>query len=250
MEGECKERGVLDAVIWESGLVCLSKSLQLYALLELDREPYALKLKELNIQEPPLCWTVIEPKLLATLTQQRSDTAAGTEAGAEITLDPEHVNIEVLLAVASGTVLVVDRYKVTDMLVNLGPLAHMALSPNAKHIACVTQTGVVHVVTSDFRQNVTTFDTKTSPPHQFAWCGGDAVACYWEQNDDHLLLLIGPYAHWLKFTYPEPVHLVGEIDGLRILSPRKCEFLNRVPSTCYKYEERDCLLMRTRARHD
>jgi hypothetical protein len=238
LEGDCKEKGVLDAMIWESGLVCLSKNLQLYAMFDLDRDPFVIKLKDPNIQEPPLCWTVIEPRLLASLLQWRGEssetmmiTPISREQETTSSLDREHANVDVLLAVSSGTVLIVNRYQVNDMLVKFGPLTHIALSPTAKHIACVTKSGTVYVVTSDFTQNVTTFETQTSSLHQLAWCGPDAVACYWDQGTDHILLLIGPHAKWLKYEFAEPIHLVGEIDGLRILSPKKCEFLHRVPST-------------------
>jgi hypothetical protein len=109
----------------------------------------------------------------------------------------------------------------------------MSVSPTGKILACFTQSGNVWVVSTDFAQNLSTFETKSPvPPTQLVWCGVDAVVCYWGSGDDHLVFVIGPLANFIKYTYHEPVTLVSEPDGIRIISAAKCELLQRVPSTC------------------
>lgn len=33
---------------------------------------------------------------------------------------------------------------------------------------------------------------------------------------------------WIKYSYEEPIHMVTEVDGARILSDSQCEFLQKV----------------------
>jgi hypothetical protein len=60
---------------------------------------------------------------------------------------------------------------------------------------------------------------------QMVWCGTDSVVLYW----DKILLMVGPYGDWIKYTYEEPIYLIPECDGVRIISNQKCEFLQKVP---------------------
>lgn len=52
---------------------------------------------------------------------------------------------------------------------------------------------------------------------------------YW----DKIVLMIGPFGDWIKFSYDEPIFLSSEIDGIRITSNDKCELLQKVPSKYY-----------------
>lgn len=65
------------------------------------------------------------------------------------------------------------------------------------------------------------------PPDQLVWCGVDSVLLYWEET----LLMVGPYGDSIKFPYDEPVVLIPESDGVRILSNTYMEFLQRVPDS-------------------
>ena len=75
-----------------------------------------------------------------------------------------------------------------------GPFTKLAIFPNGKFIACFTQNGHLLVVSSDFGQSLTDFDTKSKmPPTQMIWCGGDAVVLYWEKvKDEGIALVCGP----------------------------------------------------------
>jgi len=168
-------------------------------------EPYIVKLKDPMLDAPPTCWTVIEPQLT------------------------ENSSVQVLVATVSGTILSVDTDQVQDMLAPGGPFLAMSVAPTGKILACFTKTGNVWVVSTDFAQNLSTFETKSPvPPQQLVWCGFGAVCCYWGSGDDHLLFVVGPYASYYRYIYAEPISLIPEPDGVRIVTSKKCEFLSRV----------------------
>lgn len=105
----------------------------------------------------------------------------------------------------------------------------MRVSPNGKLVACFNESGVLTVMTTDFSKNLSQFNTESKiPPDQMEWCGVDSVLLYWDQL--HLLLMIGPFSEYLKWTYDSSIYLAPELDGVRIISSDTCEFLSRVPS--------------------
>lgn len=55
----------------------------------------------------------------------------------------------------------------------------------------------------------------------------DAVLLYW----DDMLLMMGPDGDPVHYLYDEPVILIPECDGVRILSNTIMEFLQRVPDS-------------------
>lgn len=65
------------------------------------------------------------------------------------------------------------------------------------------------------------------PPEQIAWCGLDSVLLYW----DEMLLMVGPNGDPVQYMYDEPILLIPECDGVRILSNSTMEFLQRVPDS-------------------
>lgn len=65
------------------------------------------------------------------------------------------------------------------------------------------------------------------PPEQLAWCGMDTVLLYW----DDILLMMGPRGDPVRYFYDEPIILLPECDGVRILSNSSMEFLQRVPDS-------------------
>ena len=97
-------------------------------------------------------------------------------------------------------------------------------------LACFTQLGMLLVVPTDFSSCLSEFNTKSKiPPSQLEWCGGDSVVLYWEMMK--MVLMVGPNGSWLKYQFDEPIYLVPELDGIRILSSRLCEYLQKVPDT-------------------
>jgi hypothetical protein len=81
------------------------------------------------------------------------------------------------------------------------------------------------VVSKDFQNILAEYPTSIStPPLQMAWCGTDAVTLVWE----HSLIVLGPFGNWIKYAYTEPIVLVSEMDGLRIITNKKSEFLHLI----------------------
>ncbi len=64
------------------------------------------------------------------------------------------------------------------------------------------------------------------PPEQMAWCGLDSVLLY----RDDMLLVVGPSEFCISYI-DEPVILIPECDGVRILSNTTMDFLQRVPDS-------------------
>ncbi len=63
------------------------------------------------------------------------------------------------------------------------------------------------------------------PPAQLVWCGADAVAAHWPG----ILLLVAPYGNWLQQAADEPLALLAEVDGLRVISSSSHELVRKVP---------------------
>ncbi|KAF9899141.1 hypothetical protein BX616_003227 [Lobosporangium transversale] len=197
---EAKDNRVIDVQIWGTGLVALTGSFQLISIANFD-EPRPLLLADPGINEPPHSWTVIPPKF--TLSR----------------------HVEVLLAFNS-TILVVDATEARDERLQQGPFTKMSISPDGKYLALFTSDGKLWVVSTDFQKNLSEFPTKSQvPPQQLVWCGTDSVVLYW----DKIVLMVGPYGDWIKYSYDDAIFLIPEIDGVRIISSEKCEFLQKVP---------------------
>ena len=202
MGDEFKADRVILACVWKSGVVCLSRN---YLLVYVDdlAEPVPRRMPQLSdhLDTPPTCMAMIPPELAASK------------------------GLEVLLAVGK-TIVSVDMAGVQDQKLTAGPLRCMSVCPNGKMLACFTHDGFVWVITTDFSKNLSEFPTKSHvAPHQLVWCGTDSVVLYW----DKMVLMVGPYGDWVKYSYDQPVWLLPEPDGVRIISNSLCEFLHRVP---------------------
>ncbi|XP_058101113.1 protein VACUOLELESS1 [Magnolia sinica] len=202
MGKECFEQNVVECVFWGNGMVCLTESSQLFCVPDF-KNPKPCKLADPGLDEYPLCVAVIEPQY----------TMSG--------------NVEVLLAV-NDYVLVVDEEGVQQTGVGIGPLQKMAVSRNGKLLASFTHDGRLLVITTDFSKIIFEYNCESAlPPEQLAWCGMDSVLLYW----DEMLLMVGPYGDPVRYLYDEPIIIIPECDGVRILSNASMEFLHRVPDS-------------------
>ncbi|KAI5121711.1 hypothetical protein M0805_002104 [Coniferiporia weirii] len=207
---DTSETGVVDARIHEGGMVALTGSL---SLLELKgfKGAKPLVLANPSLAEPPHSWTIIPPDL--TISRHT-----------EVLLSPS----------TSASVFSVDNLECIDQQLDRGPFLHLSSSPNGKSLALMTFSGTLWVVSTDFRRNLAEFDTTTKvsegaegPPRQVEWCGNDAVLVTWEK----LALLVGPFGDTLSFLYPGPTFVIGEPDGVRIIGPDVCDFVQKVPTS-------------------
>lgn len=107
----------------------------------------------------------------------------------------------------------------------------MAVSENNRHIAVYTDTGHLYIGSVDFKEKYCEHCTYMKEPlADIAWCGTEAVVCSWNST----IMVVGRTAETIVYTYDGPVHLVTEIDGVRVLSGTSHEMIQKVPSVVQK----------------
>lgn len=109
-----------------------------------------------------------------------------------------------------------------------GPFVHISVSPNGKYVSLCTLQGKVWVIKSDFQDKLSEYDTEMGAealPRAMEWCGNDSVVLAWADE----VHMIGPRGAALRHYYDSWVHLIPEMDGIRMVSTEKCEFLQKVP---------------------
>ncbi|PFH49934.1 hypothetical protein AMATHDRAFT_146515 [Amanita thiersii Skay4041] len=203
---EAAETGVIDARIHEGGLVALTGT---FTLVEVKgwQGGRPLSLANPGLSEPPRAWAVIPPDL--TISR----------------------HVEVLLSVDS-TIYTVDNLESVDQRLSRGPFTHVSPSPNGKSLALHTFSGLLWVVSTDFQRSMAEFDTRSvveadGPVRQVEWCGNDAILVTW----DNAVSLIGPFGDRLQYFYNGPTFTVTENDGVRIVGPDTCDFIQKVPTS-------------------
>jgi hypothetical protein len=217
---EIKDIGILQIATWSNGIAILTSDFKLWVVEDLETrfcEQYARIPVTLEFDdEKDIGMSVIPP--------EQSVTGV----------------VEVVLSVPqSKSIFLVSKEKCRNMDVDNGPHLRVEVSPSGDAIATFTDNGGVWVVKSDFTEKNPEFGTKSSaPPYQMAWCGEDCVCLYWNpdqinRDGTSLLLMIGRNGEFQKFTYDGSIHLVSEIDGIRIITNETCEFLQRVPEPTY-----------------
>ena len=134
-------------------------------------------------------------------------------------------SVEVILAIGT-TLYVVDATEAEDRNFDAGPFRHISVSPRAEFLAFYTEDGKVWVVSGDWSEKLSEYDSKIKTvPKDMEWCGSNAVALAWEDE----VHLIGPRSAATKFYYDTWVHLLPDIDGIRLLTNNLCEFIQKVP---------------------
>lgn len=194
-----EEYGVQSCRFWSTGFVALLGNNQLVAVTKYD-EP-----RPSVLASPPsdnvVSWAVIPP----AFTLSRS--------------------VEALLAIGKS-IMTIDASEAEDRMLQNGPFRHVSVSPNGNFVAVYTEDGKVWVVTSDFQNRLSEYDSKVkTPPRELQWCGNNAVLLLWEDE----IHLVGPNGAASKFYYDSFVHLVPDLDGTRVFTNEVCEFMQRVP---------------------
>ncbi|KAL9101812.1 MAG: hypothetical protein Q9163_002959 [Psora crenata] len=133
-------------------------------------------------------------------------------------------SVEVLLAIGQ-TIYVVDATEAEDRVLPNGPFKHISVSPNGLYVALYTEDGKVWVITSDFQNKIGEYESKTKTvPKDIQWCGNDSVLLAWEDE----VHMIGRNGAVLTYYYDGWVHLLADIDGVRLMTNDVCEFLQKV----------------------
>jgi hypothetical protein len=121
---------------------------------------------------------------------------------------------------------VVDATEAEDRNFDAGPFRHISVSPRGEFLAFYTDDGKVWVVSGDWSDKLSEYDSKVKTvPKDMQWCGSNAVALAWEDE----VHLIGPRSAATKFYYDAWIHLLPDADGLRLLTNDVCEYLQKVP---------------------
>ncbi|KAI5284783.1 hypothetical protein KEM54_001073 [Ascosphaera aggregata] len=194
-----EESEVKECKFWPNGFVAILSNNQLIAVTGYD-EPRPKRLAT-SPEGEVVSWSIIPPQY----SLSRS--------------------VEVLLAV-DKTIYSIDATDTEDKLLEDGPFRHLGISPNGRSAVLYTADGKVWVVSSDFQNKFSEYDTKArTPPQNLVWCGNDCVVLAWEDE----IHLIGPDGQALEYFYDGRVHLVPEFDGVRLITNDACEFLQKVP---------------------
>ena len=117
------------------------------------------------------------PKLLATPPTDQVVSWAVLPPSQSLSL-----SVEVLLAVQQ-TIYVIDASESEDRMLQRGPFKHISISENGKFVALYTDDGKVWVISSDFQNKLSEYDTQAkTPPRSMEWCGNNAVVLAWEDE--------------------------------------------------------------------
>uniref|UniRef100_A0A3B4TJL1 Vacuolar protein sorting-associated protein 16 homolog n=1 Tax=Seriola dumerili TaxID=41447 RepID=A0A3B4TJL1_SERDU len=113
-------------------------------------------------------------------------------------------------------------------------IVHMSVSFSYKYLALFTDTGHLWTGPSHLQDKMIEIDTKKkTTPKQMVWCRRPksqqpSVVLMW----DRLLLVAGVCSDTIQFPIEDPCVLVGELDGVRIISSTNQELLQEVPLVC------------------
>lgn len=196
---EAEEFGVVECRFYSTGFVALLGNNHLVSIS--------------RYEEP-------RPKLLAI--PPNGEVHSLTLVPPEYTLSR---SVEVLLAMEE-TIYVVDATDCEDRMLDIGPFRNLSVSPNGKFAALYTEAGKLYVISSDFQNRLSEYDTKSkTPPKDLQWCGNDAVVIAWEDE----VHLVGPNGSAAKFFYDAWVHVIADHDGVRLITNDVCDFLSKVP---------------------
>lgn len=151
-------------------------------------------------------------------------------------------SVEVLLAI-DQTIHVVDIAESEDRMLDIGPFTHISVSPNGRFVALYTEAGKAYVITSDFQNRLSEYDSRArTPPKDVQWCGNDAVVVAWEDE----VHIVGPNNAAAKHYYDGRVHVIAGMsqepskyltptydgsdhDGVRLITNDVCDFVQKVP---------------------
>jgi hypothetical protein len=157
-----EEFGVKECRFWPTGFVAVLSNNHLISVSRYD-EPRP-KLLAIPPDGTIHSWTVIPP----AYTLSRS--------------------VEVLLALKQS-MFVVDATESEDRQLEHGPFTHVSVSPNGKFVALHTEDGKIWVVSSDFQNKLSEYDSKAKTvPKDVQWCGNNSVVLAWEDE----VHMVGP----------------------------------------------------------
>ncbi|ODV97668.1 hypothetical protein PACTADRAFT_47539 [Pachysolen tannophilus NRRL Y-2460] len=137
-------------------------------------------------------------------------------------------NLQVILSYNNTINSISVHETIKNLYAEEGKFEFISFSPNRDFVAIYTTTkSCLTILTSDFKHKLTEFQSdNTNRPTDVKWCSNDVVVVAYKDE----LKLIGPSpTESLNFYYNNSeLILLTELDGLKILSNNKLEFLSRI----------------------
>ncbi|RQX67510.1 putative vacuolar protein sorting 16, partial [Toxoplasma gondii CAST] len=230
------EGGLVQAAVGGCGIVALTAALNFYYNDAFDRSQ-TIVLPDTGLRGPPLSLCILPAAPCAG-----SDPNEKTFSW----FSPSTTKLEelrIVVAAESGALLLLDRHKCVDLKLDDGPFVALSVSRSGRLLACLSSTGQLRVLSTAGipRAIASPFLERQMRPKQVQWCGDDCLALYIPMHTpsgdvQHTLFLGGPKNEWLPFQYGTTrggsvLLLVAEVDGLRIVTNSKTEFLHRVAAS-------------------
>ncbi|ELU17286.1 hypothetical protein CAPTEDRAFT_168734 [Capitella teleta] len=203
---EAKDVKIVECQVFSSsqgtGIAVLTSSYRFFVINNVE-DPRIRRLAEVpGLNKPPSCWTMINQDRQSRALVARDNEIYLLDHGGQCEQQFPRVSGEVVAYV------------------------EMAASFNTRHIALFTSNGLLWIGSADLQKVYCEFNTKSpTRPQQLVWCGTGAVVGYWK----NILLMVGLDKDWVKYSYDTPIHMVAEVDGLRIIGHESQEFLQKVP---------------------
>ncbi|RXK39934.1 vacuolar protein sorting-associated protein [Tremella mesenterica] len=200
---EVSELGIVSAKAHDDGFVVLTGGLEFLEVRGWNAGRVGA-LAPSELRDPPGAWGLVDP--------ERSGSG----------------HVEVLVG-SGGTVISLDALERIDQRLSRGPFTHIVPSPNGRFYALTTSTNTLWVVSSDFSRSLSEVDISdfaagAGVPDQAEWCGDNAVVLRWGGR----VVVVGPNGDSLKYDNTS-AFILGESDGLRMITSTTCEFIQKVP---------------------
>ncbi|WWC85237.1 uncharacterized protein L201_000099 [Kwoniella dendrophila CBS 6074] len=201
---DVKEQGIINAKAYEDGMIVLLGNLEFLEIRGWNGGR-GIPLISPGLTDPPISWTILPPEISPT----------------------GHIQ---LIISTNSTIITLDTLEKIDQRITKGPFSQIKVSPNGKILALLTLTSnTLWVVSSDFTRNLSEVNLSDvydgeEQAKNLEWCGDNAIAISYGNK----VVLVGPKGESLSWDYPPHAHILGEIDGLRIISSGTCEFVQKV----------------------
>lgn len=209
LEQEIRDSKIVECKIFttinRTGVAIMTQSLSFYLYNNL----YHLKLRRLAeipyLNERPLCWDIIS-------------------FDADTKLIVSHHKELIILKSQDLSCTFINPF---DGEQNKETVTCIRVSFDYSQIVLFTETGKLYLASTanDISTYYSMFDTESkTKPKQLAWCGNDVVAAHWA----NLLFLVDMDRNWLKYPTYGHVHMIQEIDCIRVVDNSFQEIITKV----------------------
>eukprot|EP01059_Diplonema_ambulator_P015033 TRINITY_DN2611_c0_g1_i1.p1 TRINITY_DN2611_c0_g1~~TRINITY_DN2611_c0_g1_i1.p1 ORF type:complete len:858 (+),score=197.19 TRINITY_DN2611_c0_g1_i1:101-2575(+) len=177
-------------------------------------------LANLGFKEKPLCIQVVPPR------DDYDDTSS-----VQVLVSPDPVDSP------QGTLYLYDETQKIDLgtQTTLSHVYKLAINPKGTQVATFSEGGYVNIVDINMKKYYAKFGTKSQEaPRQLLWCGNDVVVCVWRPDQlncpDSIVLIIAPGQEHTSIKHEGDIHVIGEIDCMRLVMNTECGLFGKVPS--------------------